>query len=109
MAQQHARSGERVSVLPLRERLAETRTSAVIKAEQLEVVRIVLMAGKEMRGHSAPGEITVLCLEGEIVFRTPSSEQTLRTGDFVHLGRGEPHALKATLDSSALLTICLAA
>lgn len=107
MAQQHARSGERVSVLPLRERLAETRTTAVIKAEQLEVVRIVLMAGKEMREHSAPGEITVLCVEGEIVFRTPSSEQTLVAGDFVHLGRGVPHALKAVLDSSALLTICL--
>lgn len=108
MAQPHARSGERVSILPLRERLAETRTSAIIKAEQLEIVRIVLMAGKEMREHSAPGEITVMCIEGEIAFRTPSSEQTLLAGDFIHLRRMEPHALKAVVDSSALLTICLA-
>ncbi len=66
------------------------------------------MAGKEMCEHSAPGEIRVLCIEGEIVFRTPSIEQTLIAGDFVLLGRGVPHALKAVLDSSALLTICLA-
>ena len=108
MAQQHVRSGEPVSVLPLRERLAQTRTTAVIKAEQLEVVRIVLMRGKEMREHSAPGEITVLCVEGEIVLSTPSYEQTLLPGDFIHLERRMPHGLKATLDSSALLTICLA-
>ena len=93
MAQQHAGFGELVSVLPLRERLAESRTSAVIKAEQLEVVRIVLMAGKEMREHSAPGEITVLGLEGEIVLCTPSSEQTMLAGDFVLLGRGAPHGV----------------
>jgi quercetin dioxygenase-like cupin family protein len=32
----------------------------------------------------------------------------LEAGDFVHLRREEPHSLQALVDSSALLTICIA-
>jgi quercetin dioxygenase-like cupin family protein len=108
MAQPHAQSGQVVSVLPLGERLAGARTTALLKAEQLEVVRIVLHAGKALREHSAPGEITVQCLEGEVEFRTPGAVHLLHAGDFIHLRRGEPHALTARSDASLLLTICLA-
>jgi quercetin dioxygenase-like cupin family protein len=33
--------------------------------------------------------------------------QTLVAGDFIHLRGGEPHALHALEDASALVTICL--
>jgi quercetin dioxygenase-like cupin family protein len=59
MAQIHARSGQVVSVRPWGDRLSGSRTTAILKADQLEVVRIVLEAGKYLREHSAPGEITV--------------------------------------------------
>lgn len=32
----------------------------------------------------------------------------LEAGDLIHLRGNEPHALKATVDSSALLTLCIA-
>jgi quercetin dioxygenase-like cupin family protein len=32
----------------------------------------------------------------------------LEAGDFIHPRRGEPHALEALVDSSALLTLCIA-
>ena len=32
----------------------------------------------------------------------------MTAGDFIHLRRNEPHALKARVDSSALLTLCVA-
>ena len=108
MAQSHASSGQVVSVLPLGERLGGARTTALLKAEQLEVVRIVLHAGKSLREHSAPGEITVQCLEGEVEFGTPDAMHLLHAGDFLHLRRGEPHSLAARSDASLLLTICLA-
>jgi quercetin dioxygenase-like cupin family protein len=108
MAQPHALSGEVVSVLPLGQRLSGARTTALLKAEQLEIVRIVLHAGKSLREHSAPGEITVQCLEGEVEFRTPGAVHMLHAGDFLHLRRGEPHSLAALRDASLLLTICLA-
>jgi quercetin dioxygenase-like cupin family protein len=108
VAQPHAHSGQVVSVLPLGDRLDGARTMALLKAEQLEVVRIVLHAGKTLREHSAPGEITVQCLEGEVEFGTTDAVHLLRAGDFIHLRRGEPHSLAARSDASLLLTICLA-
>jgi quercetin dioxygenase-like cupin family protein len=108
MAQTHARSGQVVSVLPFGDRLGSVRTTAVLKADQLEVVRIVLPAGKGLPEHSVPGEITVLCIEGRIEFRTPAALHVLEAGDLIHLRGNEPHALKATVDSSALLTLCIA-
>jgi quercetin dioxygenase-like cupin family protein len=108
MAQTHARSGQVVSVLPLGDRLGSVRTTAILKANQLEVVRLVLPAGKGLPEHSAPGEITVQCIEGRIEFQTPTALHVLEAGDFIHLRGNEPHALKATVDSSALLTLCIA-
>jgi quercetin dioxygenase-like cupin family protein len=108
MAQPHAQSGEVVSVLALGDRLSGARTTALLKATQLEVVRIVLLAGHGMREHKTPGEITVQCIEGRIELRTPGAMHVLEAGDFVHLRREEPHSLQALVDSSALLTICIA-
>jgi len=108
MAQTHARPGQVVSVRPLSDRLSSSRTTAILKADQLEVVRIVLGAGKQLREHSAPGKVTVQCIEGRIEFQTPAALNVLEAGDFIHLCGNEPHALRAQVDSSALLTMCIA-
>lgn len=108
MAQNHAQSGQVVSVLPLKEKLQEAKTTAILKATQLEVARLVLPAGKEWTEHKAPGEITVQCIEGRIEFRTAGALQVLEPGDFIFLRSEEPHALRAIVDSSALLTMCIA-
>lgn len=51
---------------PLGIQLGSSRTTAILKADQLEVVHIVLGAGKQLREHSAPGEITVQCPNGAL-------------------------------------------
>jgi quercetin dioxygenase-like cupin family protein len=107
MAQAHVESGQLVSVLPLGERLRHSKTTAVLKAEQLEIVRIVLLAGKGLVEHAAPGEISVQCIEGCIEFTVPGAVRRMHAGDLIHLRAGEPHALVAVEDSSALLTIRL--
>jgi quercetin dioxygenase-like cupin family protein len=109
MAQPRARSGALMSARPLAEQLAGSRTQALLKATQLELIRIVLPAGKHLLEHAAPGEITVLCIEGRVRFTTPAVQHTMACGDLIHLSAGEPHALVALDDASLLLTICLAA
>jgi quercetin dioxygenase-like cupin family protein len=108
MAQPHARSGDVVHLAPLADQLAAERSTAILKSEQLEVVRIVLAKGKSLPEHRVQGEITVLCLEGRIAFSTADGVRELGPMDFILLRRGEPHALTALADASALLTICLA-
>ena len=107
MALPHAQSGQIASVRPLGDQLATTATSALIKAAQLEVVRVVLPAGKAMHEHHTPGEITVQCLEGVVEFQTGATIQLLHAGDFIHLAARAPHALRAVQDASLLVTICL--
>lgn len=107
MAQAHTGSGQLVSVLPLGDGLRASKTSAILKAEQLEIVRIVLLAGKGLVEHAAPGEISVQCIEGCIDFTVAGTAQRMRAGDLIHLRAGEPHALMAVEDSSALLTLRL--
>lgn len=92
---------------PLGAALAQSRTTALIKGAQLEVVRIVLPAGKGLREHSAPGEITVQCIEGECEFTIEGAVHLLRAGDWLHLGARAPHALLARSDTSLLVTLCL--
>ena len=107
MAQAHAASGELVDIRPLADGLGDHVTIAIMKSDQLELVRLVLPKGKAMREHRVSGEITVQCVEGSIEFSTPTATLRMGPGQLVHLRGGEAHSLLALADSSALLTICL--
>ncbi len=107
MALQHSPSGAITSVRPLGVDLLGTLTHTILKAKQLELIRIVLLAGKEMREHKVSGEITVQCIEGFVEFRALEKTLLLKAGDLVHLESNEVHALKAIESSSILLTIRL--
>ena len=108
MAHSDARSGHVVSVRPLGDQLSEASTTVLIKADQLQDVRLVLPAGKRLPEHHAPGEITVQCLEGRLEFVTATGPHVLEAGDLIHLGRRQTHAVHALEDSSALLTLYIA-
>lgn len=107
MALPHLASGDIQSVLPLGPRLAKTPSHTLFKSQQLEVLRIVLLAGQTMPGHTVHGEITVQCMEGVIEFIANGRTREMRTGDFLRLAGDTPHELHALEDSSALVTICL--
>jgi quercetin dioxygenase-like cupin family protein len=107
MALTHANSGEVVDVRPLGEGLKRSITTTLIKTDRLEVIRLVLPAGKVITEHRAPGEITVQCLEGAIEFRAHGRSEVLRAGQLLYLTAGEPHAVEAVEDASVLLSILL--
>lgn len=83
------------------------RTATLLKTGKVEVVRLVMTAGKELAQHKAPGEITVHCLEGKITFTALGQTQELTAGQMLYLGSGEPHSVKCIEDASFLLTILL--
>ena len=102
----HAQSGE-VIELPLRAALESSKTATLVKTTALEVIRLVLPAGKEIPSHKAPGEITVQCLEGRIAFTSAGKTKELTAGQLLYLAAGEPHAVKGIEHSSVLVTILL--
>jgi quercetin dioxygenase-like cupin family protein len=107
MAIPHAQPGEVIDVRPLGAALASTKTTTLIKTERIEVVRLAMSAGKEIAQHKAPGEITVLCLEGRIAFTALGRTQELTAGQLLYLEPAEPHSVKCMEDASFLLTILL--
>jgi quercetin dioxygenase-like cupin family protein len=106
MALPHARSGQIIDVAPLGSRLRSTVSTALFKAEDLEVIRLVLLAGKGIPPHRISGELTIQCIEG--VVEVSSGEPcTLDAGKMLYLRGDEVHSLRAIEDASVLLTIFL--
>jgi quercetin dioxygenase-like cupin family protein len=107
MAIPHAQPGEVVDVRPLGSALADTKTRTLFKTENVEAVRMVMPAGKEIPEHEAPGEIIVQCLEGKVAFTAMGKTNELEAGQLLYLAAEEPHSVKCIEDASFLLTILL--
>jgi quercetin dioxygenase-like cupin family protein len=106
MSIQHAKAGE-VIHLPLGAALGNSKTTTLVKTEELELIRLVIPAGKEIPSHKAPGEITVQCLEGRVAFTANGTTQELTSGQLLYLAAGELHAVKGIENSSLLVTLLL--
>jgi quercetin dioxygenase-like cupin family protein len=107
MALPHAASGDVITVVHGIEDLSRFSSIALAKTKELELIRLVLPKGKVMPEHHVPGELTLLCLQGEIVVDIHGATRTLHAGQMLYLFGGQAHALRAEQDALALLTILL--
>jgi quercetin dioxygenase-like cupin family protein len=107
MAVLHAKSGEVFDVGPLGAALAQAKTTTLVKTPALEVIRLVIPAGKQLPGHEVQREITIHCLEGRISLMAGDATHDLEAGQMLYLTGGMPHSLRGIEDASALLTILL--
>lgn len=107
MALPHASSGQSLDVRPLTDRLSSSKTAALFKSEDLEVLRLILLAGKSLPPHRVPGEITIHCLEGNLEVQLDDTTVSLDAGKLLFLAGNVTHGVKAVTDASALVTIAL--
>ena len=105
MSTEFAEAGEVITSGPLGPALAGAATTRLVHAPTLDVIRLIIPAGKEIPEHRAPGLITVHCLEGAVDFATGDRTQRLGAGQFLYLTAGTPHALRGVEDASVLVTI----
>jgi quercetin dioxygenase-like cupin family protein len=105
MAIPHANPGEAIDVRPLGARLRSERTVALFKSEDLELMRLVLPAGKSLPPHKVSGEITVQCIEGRIDVTVEGRSHVLRAGQLLYLSGNVLHGVVALEDASALVTV----
>jgi quercetin dioxygenase-like cupin family protein len=103
----HALSGQPIEVAPFGNSLPEQRTVALFKSDQLEVIRLVLAAGKSMPTHKVSGEITIQCVEGTLDVQVNGSSTLLAAGQLMFLLGEVPHSVTAREPASALVTIVL--
>jgi quercetin dioxygenase-like cupin family protein len=107
MAISHARSGEPINVRAFGAALPSEKSVALFKSEQLEVIRLVLLAGKSMPPHKVAGEITIQCIEGRIDVTVGGQSQVLQAGQLLFLAGEVAHGVVALEDASALVTFVL--
>lgn len=101
----HVKSGEVINLDTLKEGMSERSTFALIKTKDMEVIRMVLPRGKDIMEHSVEGEISVQCLQGNVIFQVADSAIELSENDWLYLERNQPHALHAKEDTILLVTI----
>ncbi len=105
MSLPHAKSGDVVSVRPMEGQLAQAVPHAIVRGNQLELIRTVLHAGKSVHEHKIDGEMAVLCVEGRLGVNAHGRRMMLEAGELLYLEGGVLHAMDAEVDSSALLIL----
>ncbi len=88
MALRHAKPGQIVDLGPLGPALQNTKTVTLAKTSDLELIRLVLPAGKQIATHRAPREITVQCLAGRVSFVAGGTARELAAGQMLWLEPG---------------------
>lgn len=104
MAIDHALPGHCLHLGPLGPALRDAKTTALVKTDRFEAVRLVMLAGSNIPTHAVPGYISLQCIEGAVEVEALGIT-TLQPGDWMYLERGQQHGLTSTKDSTLLLTI----
>ncbi len=105
MALKHAASGEVVNIYNAYSQIPESRSLAIVSATEVEVIRLVLNAGKAVPQHALDGPFTLHCLKGAIEVKTDGDWQPLGPDDLVYLAASVLHEIRAVADSTVLLTL----
>jgi quercetin dioxygenase-like cupin family protein len=99
------KSGEVVNLGKLRSDMNVSATHALVRTEAMEVIRMALPKGKQIKEHRVEGEVTVQCLKGTVQFKIGSTQHRLTPDDWLFLAGSVSHELAAEEDAVLLLTI----
>lgn len=68
------------------------------------VVLVAFKDGQKLDTHTAPAELMVTVLEGEIEFTIQGNPHTIKAGEFLLVGADVAHSVAAKADSKLMLT-----
>lgn len=101
MALKHAISGEVISLLADPAPISK----ALVCAPRLEVMRLVLEAGKVIPGHAVAGPLTIQCLQGSVQVQAQGVWQNLQEQQLMYVAEDVAHALRAEVHAIVLVTL----
>lgn len=105
MALPHAKSGEIVELSSFATELRDAHTTALVKNEKFEAIRLIVHAGSEIPSHQVAGMFTLHCLEGRVRLGLAEGHKELSAGQWIYFNGGVAHSVDGIEDSSLLLTI----
>ena len=104
MALKHATSGEALELLPATPAAAQI-SQALVCAPRLEVMRLVMDAGKLIPAHAVTGPLTIQCLQGCVEIQAAGEWKSLQEHQLMYIAEGVEHALQTKVDAIVLVTL----
>lgn len=108
MNQGHVESSEVINLETLKGDMNVDASYALVKTEDMEVIRMALPEGKEITEHSVEGEMSIQCLKGNIRFRVGNVVRNLSADDWMFLKRRQVFSYTVTSNTILLVTILFA-
>ncbi len=105
MNQGHVESGELINLETLKGDMKVDASYALVKTEDMEVIRMSLPEGKKITEHSVEGEMSVQCLRGNTLFTVGGKESDMKEGDWLYLKKKEPFSYNVKENTILLVTI----
>ncbi|MDB5964410.1 MAG: cupin protein [Polaromonas sp.] len=109
MAIEHAASGQVVDLLPAATLPVQAQSTAICKTRDLEVMRLVIPAGRSVPLHHVRGDLTVQCLQGAVTLAVGEEARRLSAGQFLWLSGGVPYSIQGVQDAMLLVTVAMPA
>lgn len=104
MALKHAKPGEVVNLLCHAEN-SDPISQALVSEPRMELMRLILEAGKQLPAHAVAGPITLYCHQGSVEVESGDGWQPMHDNDLMYLDGGTGHAVRALTDAIMLVTI----
>ncbi|MDA8746032.1 cupin domain-containing protein [Rubripirellula amarantea] len=82
----------------------QPKPKLLVQTGPMNVMRLVLPAGKGIPEHKAAKDITVQCVSGKVEFTSMGTTHTMTPGTMLFLPPEELHSLTAIEDSIMLVT-----
>lgn len=105
MKQGHVGSGEVINLETLKGNMQVDASYALVKTNDMEVIRMALPEGKSIDEHSVEGEVSVQCLKGDILFTVNGKAVELRRDDWLFLEKRQTYSYSVKKDTILLVTI----
>jgi quercetin dioxygenase-like cupin family protein len=107
MAIKHLEPNEISNIKSLNSDENHSKTVALFKSKDLELIHLVLNKGSSLPPHKVKGEIIIQCIEGQLDIITDEKSHILAEGQLMYLLGNQIHSVLALKYSSALVTIAL--
>ncbi|MCM1109639.1 MAG: cupin domain-containing protein [Clostridium sp.] len=75
----------------------------IFGSENGGVVLLGFKAGQQLTTHTAPAEVMVCVVEGQIEFTMLDMTHTVGAGEFLLMGANVPHSVRAKSDAKVML------
>ena len=105
MNQGHLKSGEVINLETLKGDMEVDASYALVKTNDMEVIRMAVPEGKTIDPHSVEGEMSVQCLKGDILFMVDDKACELKSGDWLYLKKKQQFSYSVKKDTILLVTI----